>query len=175
MICLPTLSSDQPQDARLHGTLAPIAINSQYFDIKIDNYPPEYDTKVIAPASNNWVFDQDLQASSLDLSALQIDHLLDFGSLAVEVGGQQLELSLVGYAQRAGSEHIRLTSFDGTQTLPSTITRRGNTFFATLATSNEVWRIDNRAGPSQALRHSQVSSTRTLYEKDFIHAPHPHQ
>lgn len=174
LLCLPLNTIHEQQDARFQGTSASDDPNSQNFDTKVVKNLPDTDETAAPTLSNNLFAEPDVTSYSLQLGAANIGHLLQHGSLPLDVHGQQLELTLVSYLEQDGVEHIRLSSFDGRRSLPGTITRKGSAFFATLATTTEVWRIQGQGTHAQAVAHTQISSSRTLYEKDFIHAPHVH-
>ena len=113
-------------------------------------------------------FAEDIESVDVEFNVQHIRDLLATGTVDVEVPGYQATLTLANYSQWHGTTHIKAMHAG----LPTTITERNGTFFATLATPERVWRIQGRADRAYATLHRTIASQRSLGHKDFVHAPH---
>ena len=108
----------------------------------------------------------DVTPSSIDFDQHSLDTLIRRGQLTLDhPEGGELVLTLEARRVNNGIETLSVRS-DG---LPGTITTRGNSFFATLATHRGVYAIEHRHGRAQLIDQRQLDLRIT--RPDYAHVP----
>lgn len=126
------------------------------------------DAKLIEATQFPAQFDTDIPVLTSSLDLADIDTLITSGTLAVDLpDGTQTTLTLSRAKHQLGTVHV-LAEADG---YVATITRRGDTFFATVATQNGSFRIEGSADGSLVYPHQLIAQRRIEHEADYRHAP----
>ncbi len=137
--------------------------------------PGTEDRESLNPTSSTRVgtdHDSDIPYIESTLSSKDIDGLLQHGSLSVQLPGQeQLSLTLNTHQHITGTDRITLTSTDTTG-FTSALTRRGETFYLTLATEAGSYRIEGDAQGSRIYPHQLLAYRQISHAKDYRYAPH---
>lgn len=88
------------------------------------------------------------------LSNTDIDTLIERGELHLELpGAPSFALTLTSVTQRADIQHLSLHNQEG---LPSTISRRGNRFSASLATRTGTFKLRGNASQTLLLSNDEL-------------------
>lgn len=129
-------------------------------------------TDAITPhafTSSNPDHDTDIPHIASDLASADVDNLLDTGQLSFELPGQaDVALILASHRQTNNTDFITFTSqLTG---LASTLTRRGENFFMTLATGHGSYRIEGSGEGSQVYPHQLLAQRQISNAKDFRYA-----
>ena len=108
----------------------------------------------------------DITASSIDFDHRSLNRLVEVGQVTLDhPEGGDLVLSLVSTARHGAITTLAVSS-DG---YSGTITAKGDSFFATLATNRGVYAIEHRHGLSLLVDQRQLDLRIT--QPDFRHVP----
>ncbi len=112
------------------------------------------------------VYDTDIAYLHHPFGIAELRALAADGKTFIELPGQaQIELKLERRHAIHGMEHLS-ASHAG---LTSTFTRRGERFFATLATPTESYRMESDGSGSRLYPQRQLAARMIRHEKDFRH------
>lgn len=128
--------------------------------------PPAAAATATAPPPSP--FDLDIPELTIAFGHAELDTLVTTGTATVSIPGHaDIDLHLTRHYSRHGMQHIS-ASHAG---LISTFTRRGERFFATLATPFESYRLESTDGGDSRIIPQRLLAARTIrHEKDFRHA-----
>ncbi len=103
-----------------------------------------------------------MEALAFDTAA--VDALLATGTTTLHLpGAGSVTLQLDTHRRRAGTDFITARAAG----LTSSLTRRDNTFFLTLATPGESYRIEGNASGSRLYRHSVLAQRTISHAIDY--------
>ena len=113
-------------------------------------------------------FDLDIPELTIAFGHAELDTLVTTGTATVSIPGHaDIDLHLTRHHRRHGMQHISATHAG----LISTFTRRGERFFATLATPFESYRLESTDRGDSRIIPQRLLAARTIrHEKDFRHA-----
>ena len=112
------------------------------------------------------VYDTDIAYHHHPFGIAELRGLAANGETYIELPGQaQIVLKLERRQTGHGMETLS-ASYAG---LTSTFTRRGERFFATLATPTESYRMESDGSGSRLYPHRQLAARTIRHEKDFRH------
>ena len=124
-------------------------------------------TQIPSPVPSSHQFEPDIPAGTLAFEHQDIQTLLSQGSVTLEMTGfAPLQLTLSSQRIEHGSTVITAISED----LVSTITLRGEVFYATLATPDQVLRLrGQKSAPTQSTRHAVLAQRWLPQVQDYAH------
>lgn len=96
----------------------------------------------------------DASVKTHTLSNEDIDTLIERGELSITLPGEPIfVLTLTQLSQRADIQHLSLRSIEG---LPSTISRRGDHFSASLATRSGTFKVRSAGGQTWLISNDEL-------------------
>jgi hypothetical protein len=124
------------------------------------------DILTAAPASTDFALQADIVPLAYDFDSGALDELASRGSLRLaHPEGGELQVTLISVTTHQRTRTLQVVA-DG---YPGTITQRGASFFATLATERGVYAIEHRQGATALVDQRQLDLRNT--QKDFAHVP----
>jgi len=167
-LALGLLLSFSTPAADLHEAVTPYAPAPRISDtatavLRQDSSPPASDASVAdwTPATGS-----DVTATTINFDSDTLTRLINQGQVTVDhPEGGDLVLSLVSKSEQAGIRTLAVRS----NNYPGTITARGDSFFATLATQRGVYAIEHRHGVSYLVDQRQLDLRIT--QPDYRHVP----
>ncbi len=122
-------------------------------------------TPVTVPFSVN---NPDIQANQYPIFAADLESLATQGSLSLpHPEGGILNIVLRATSTKHGSRTLHVTS----NGYPGTITQRADGFFATLATAEGTYTLENRGSVTYLVPQRQLDLRINPALRDFAHAP----
>ena len=119
-----------------------------------------------AGALPNRFFDADVAYQEIEFGSRDIDTLLTQGAVPFELPGHApVTLTLHNHQQQFGGDRISVAHGE---TL-STITRRGDNVFATIALPTGSFRLESHGNVSRVYPHRTLAQRANLYEVDYRH------
>ena len=113
-------------------------------------------------------YNADIQANRYPLDAADLESLVVSGALSLpHPDGGTLDIVLQSTTTQPGSRTLHVLSSG----YPGTITQRPNGFFATLATPEGVYTLENRGAGTYLVRHRQLDLRINPALVDYVHAP----
>ena len=109
-------------------------------------------------------FNLDLAKMTMKFGTNELDDLIQQGSTVLPLpDSTPIELRLVSVVQRHGVDHIK-AEYQG---LVSTITRRGDTFYATVASPFDSYRIQGGSTEAQVFPHRLLAQRTIRSHTDY--------
>ena len=111
-------------------------------------------------------YDLDIPTQTVAFGAAEIDQLIVRGEVDFALPGHaRITLQLLGLTEKHGMQHIRAKALDNV----TTITRRGHTFFATLALPTGSFRLEGQGASAQIYPHQLIAARSIRHEADYRH------
>ncbi len=111
-------------------------------------------------------YDLDVPYVEVNFGVSDLEGLLTTGSAKFAIPGYApIELMLVKHKKQFGGDAISVRQADSV----STITRRGNQFFATLALPSGAYRVDDWGDKSRFFPHQILAQRSIRHEVDYRH------
>ena len=114
--------------------------------------------------------DVDITYTPVDFTVREISALQAQGKVEVSLPDAQLTLLLASATQQSGVAHLHAHAAG----LTSTITHAEDSFFATVATPNGVWRIHGQDNQAWGTKHAHIAMQRQLIAQDYRIAEYRH-